>query len=41
MIKIKANIRNDSRAVPGVFNADTGYSGLKLIGQVLVLRFLK
>jgi hypothetical protein len=35
MIKIKAKIRSNSGAIPRVFNADIGYSGLKLISHDL------
>jgi hypothetical protein len=35
MIKIKAKIRSNSRAIPGIFNADIDYSGLKMISHDL------
>jgi hypothetical protein len=35
MIKIKAKIRSNSRAIPRIFNADIDYSGLKLISHDL------
>jgi hypothetical protein len=35
MIKIRAKISSNSRAIPGIFNADIDYSGLELISHDL------